>query len=284
MSDVDKTKKGTDIGACREIAPDVFYMEVGKGIDRSNVYFLQSGPSWVLIDTASVNCSGLIRQVAESVFGVGRAPFSILLTHNHPDHAGSALELARLWNCRVYVHRDELLLATQRDLATVEKFANPMDRWIILPLLRIMPRRRVDALLLKGSLKGVVLPLDPGGAVPGLPSWEYILVPGHSPGQVAFFRSRDRVLITGDAVFTADINSFWGFLQWALRSNKPKICPPPWYSTWNKSIAKESISALAKFEPRVLATGHGVPMIGDGVAQELHAFADRFASHSATKG
>jgi glyoxylase-like metal-dependent hydrolase (beta-lactamase superfamily II) len=236
-----------------------------------------------LIDAASANSSGLIRQAAESVFGMGKAPSAILLTHDHPDHGGSALELARLWNCKVFVHHDELLLATQRDLATVEKFANPMDRWIILPLLRMMPRRRVAELLLKGSLKDVVLPLDPGGTVPGLPNWKYIFVPGHSPGQVAFFRPSDRVLITGDAVVTADINSFRGFLRWAFRSNQPKIGPPPWYSTWNKKMAKESIAALAKFEPRVLATGHGLPMIGDGVAQKLHAFADRFAGHSATK-
>jgi glyoxylase-like metal-dependent hydrolase (beta-lactamase superfamily II) len=174
------------------------------------------------------------------------------------------------------MHRDELFLATQRDLATVKKFANPMDRWIILPMLRIMPRKRVEALLSKGSLKDVVLPLDPGGVVPGLPVWEYIFVPGHSPGQVAFFRTSDRVLITGDAVVTADINSLWGFLRWAFRSKQPKIGPPPWYSTWNKKMAKESIAALAKFEPRVLATGHGVPVIGDRIAQELHALADRF--------
>jgi hypothetical protein len=34
-----------------EIAPGVHCLEVGKGITRSNVYFVRSGSSWVLIDT-----------------------------------------------------------------------------------------------------------------------------------------------------------------------------------------------------------------------------------------
>lgn len=37
-------------------------------------------------------------------------PASILLTHDHPDHSGSALELARMWSLPVHVHRDELPL------------------------------------------------------------------------------------------------------------------------------------------------------------------------------
>jgi len=41
--------------------------------------------------------------------------------------------------------------------------------------------------------------------------------------------------------------------------------------------AKESITALAKLEPRVLACGHGIPMTGDRIAGELRAFADHFS-------
>ncbi len=40
----------------REIAPDVYYMEVGRGITRANVYFIRSGNSWVLIDAGLVKC------------------------------------------------------------------------------------------------------------------------------------------------------------------------------------------------------------------------------------
>ena len=274
MSNLNKTSEKTDIGLCREIAPGVHCKEVGKGISRSNVYFVRSGSSWVLIDAASANCGRLVCKTAESLFGANTRPASILLTHDHPDHAGSALELARMWGCPVYVHPDELPLAAIGDLSTVEKYANPLDRWIILPLLRLMPRRRVESMLSKASLKEVAQAFDPGATVPGLPDWECIHTPGHTPGHVAFFRTSDRVLITGDALVTVDLNSFWGFLLWALRQNRQRVSGPPWYSTWNKRAAKESVAALARLEPSVLAPGHGVPMTGKGTGRELHAFAN----------
>ena len=192
-----------------------------------------------------------------------------------PDHAGSALELAHMWNCKVYVHPEELALTTAENLSTIEKYANPIDRRIILPLLHLMPRRTVESMLSKSNLKGVVQAFDPT-SVPGLSDWECIPTPGHSPGHISFFRASDRVLITGDAVVTADINSFLGFLFWSLRINQQRVSGPPWYSTWNKQLAKESVVALAALEPSVLASGHGVPMQGGAIAQKLHVFANHY--------
>jgi hypothetical protein len=40
-----------------------------RGIMRSNVYFVRSGSSWLLIDAASANCAKEIRQAAVSLFG-----------------------------------------------------------------------------------------------------------------------------------------------------------------------------------------------------------------------
>ena len=251
-------------------------MEVGKGISRSNVYFVRSGASWVLIDAASANCGRSIQKAAESLFGEDTRPASILLTHDHPDHAGSAFELVRMWNCPVYVHPEELPYAAIGDLTAVKKYANQLDRWIILPLLRLMPRQRIESMLSKTSLKNVVQGFNTGAGIPGLPGWECIPTPGHTPGHVAFFRTSDRFLITGDAIVTADLNSFWGFLLWCLRKNKRKISSPPWYSTWNCRAAKDSVTTLSRLEPSVIASGHGLPITANSVAVDLHAFADRF--------
>lgn len=276
-------QRETDPGMCREVTPGVYCMEIGKGISRSNVYFVQSGSSWVLIDAALANCGRLIRKTAESFFGTNTRPASILLTHDHPDHAGSAVELARMWDCPVYVHPDELPLVDIQDLSTVKKYANPLDRWIIIPLLRMMPRQRVKAIFSSASIKDVVQAFDPSGPVPNLPDWECIPTPGHTPGHVAFFRTSDRFLITGDAIVTVNLNSFWGFLLWWLRLSKQKVSGPPWYSTWNWQAAKESVTTLARLEPRVLASGHGVPMSGDEIARELRAFADHFSAPATEK-
>jgi glyoxylase-like metal-dependent hydrolase (beta-lactamase superfamily II) len=275
--------KETGTGLYSEIAPGVYYMEVGKGLTQSNVYFVRSGSSWVLIDAAWAKCDRLIRKTAESLFGANTRPTSILLTHVHPDHAGSALELARMWGCPVYMHPDELPVAVAGDLSTIDQYANPLDRWVILPLMRAMPRRRVESMLSKASLKDVAQTFDPGAAVPGLPGWECIPAPGHTPGQVAFFRSGDRVLITGDALLTVDLNSFWGLLFLGLRQNRQRVSGPPWYTTWSWPAAKESVAALARLEPRVLACGHGIPMTGDRAARELRAFADHFSGPTAER-
>jgi glyoxylase-like metal-dependent hydrolase (beta-lactamase superfamily II) len=274
---MEKKPRIATTSGCQEIAPGVFGMEVGKGVDRSNVYFVRSGSSWVLIDAASPHDDPVIRKTAQTLFGAKQAPAAILLTHDHPDHAGSVRELARIWDCPVYVHPAELPLTSIKDLATVEQYANPLDRWLILPLLRWMPRPRVAAMFANQSLKDVVRTYDPDAAVPDLPDWQCIPTPGHTPGHVSFFRARDRVLITGDALLTADLNSFPGFLRWGLRRNRQKISGPPWYSTWNWPAAKQSVARLAEVEPNVLACGHGAPMSGDGIAGELHAFADRLS-------
>jgi len=271
----EQSEAGMD--ACQEIAPGVYCREMGKGINRSNVYFVRSGSSWVLIDAASAHCGQLIRAAAESLFGANTPPASILLTHNHPDHAGSVVELARIWDCPVYVHPHELPYVAIEDLSTIEKYANPLDRWIILPILRILPRQRVEAMLSSASIKEFVRAFDPSAAIPGLPDWECIPTPGHTPGHVAFFRNRDRTLVTGDALVTVDLNSLWGFLLWSLHLNKQSVSGPPWYSTWRWQVAKESVAVLAKLEPRVLACGHGVPMTGDRTVRELRAFTERFS-------
>lgn len=263
----------------QEIAPGVYCLEVGKGIMRSNVYFVRSGSSWVLIDTASAKCDRVIQMAAESLFGANTPPAAILLTHDHPDHAGSTLPLARRWGCLVYVHPDELPLVTMNFssyLSTVKQYANPLDRWVILPLLRVLPKRARESMLRASSFKEVARAFDPGTNVPTLPDWECIPTPGHTPGHVSFFRPSDRVLITGDAVLTVHLNSLWSFLRWGFGRTRQRLSGPPWYTTWSWRAAKKSVASLVGLEPHVLACGHGHPMSGSGTAPELRAFADHF--------
>lgn len=260
-----------------EIAPGVYWLRAGRGITDSNVYFVRSGSSWVLIDTAWAWSARKIRASAESVFGTDAPPAAILLTHLHADHGGSALELAQKWGCTVYVHPDEMPF-TAPDLQTIERYANPLDRRILLPLLRAMPHRRAGPTSSKPGLGDATRALDAGAAVPSLPDWECVHTPGHTPGHVSFFRKSDRVLISGDAVSTVNLNSLRDF---ALQ--RRKLSGPPWYTTWSWRAAQESVAAIAKLEPRVIAGGHGHPMTGPETARSLSAFADHF-SGSGTDG
>ncbi len=257
-----------ELGAAAiEIAPDVFCLGP-RGRTQTDVYFVRSGSSWALIDAGWAKDGPSIKRAAESVFGADTRPASILLTHCHPDHAGSALHLARIWGCPVYVHPDELPLANG-DFAAITRYAGPLDHWVVLPLMRAMGRRRRDAMLARSSLGDVSRPLEPGAGVPGLPDWECIPTPGHTPGHVSFFRASDHVLITGDAIVTLELNSLGGLLL-----QRPGLSGPARYTSWNWRVAKESVASLAKLEPHVLAGGHGRPMTGPQTAGALRAFAN----------
>ena len=259
--------------AC-EIAPDVYCLGP-NGRTQTNIYFVRSGSAWALIDAGWAKDGPSIKQAAESVFGADTRPASILLTHFHPDHAGSALQLARTWGCPVYVHPDELQLANG-DFAAITKYAGPLDHWVVLPLMRAMGRRRREAMLAGSSLIDVSRPLGPGAGVPGLPGWECIPTPGHTPGHVAFFRASDRVLITGDAIVTLKLNSLTGLLL-----QRHGLSGPPRYTSWSWRAARESVATLARLEPNVLACGHGTLLTGARAAGALRAFADRFSGHAA---
>jgi len=150
------------------------------------------------------------------------------------------------------------------------EYASPLDRWLIAPVLRLVPRRMVEASRSRNSLEGTARAFDPAAGVPGLPDWQAVPTPGHTPGHLAFFRGKDRVLITGDAVLTVNVNSVPRLL-----TGKREVAGPPWISTWNWPAAKESVAALARLNPDVLACGHGRSMTGPRAAAGLTSFASR---------
>lgn len=237
-----------------QAAPGLWWMTVGKGLMKANVYFVRSGPGWGLIDAGSAGCGPVILKAATSLFG-DAAPTGIFMTHYHPDHTGSVRELAGMWDCPVWLDRAELELVLG-GLSTLERYAGPLDRWFILPLMRLMGERRWDRMAAKTRFREYARALDCAAELPGLPGWTCIHSPGHTPGHAAFFRAGDRVLVTGDALLTVDINSVWGIVR-----RRPKLCEGPWYTAWDRRLGIESAAALRALEPRVVAPGHGAPMI-----------------------
>jgi glyoxylase-like metal-dependent hydrolase (beta-lactamase superfamily II) len=145
--------------------------------------------------------------------------------------------------------------------------------------MRLMPRRRVDAMIQADSLEGWARTLPPDGSVPGLPGWTWIATPGHSPGHVAFHREEDGVLITGDALLTVNLGSPAGFVQALVRRGRARLCDPPRYLDLDHAAAVASAAALVRLHPRVLAPGHGRPVAGAELEAQLRAHA---GAHGAT--
>jgi glyoxylase-like metal-dependent hydrolase (beta-lactamase superfamily II) len=141
---------------------------------------------------------------------------------------------------------------------------------VILPLMRAIGARRREAALAGSSLAGIVHVLGPDGAIPGVQGWEWTHTPGHTSGHVAYVRACDRVVLSGDAILTLEVNAWAGLL-----CKSQGLSGPPWYTTWDRRAAIASIRDIADLEPSVLATGHGLPLAGPGTAAAVHAFAER---------
>jgi glyoxylase-like metal-dependent hydrolase (beta-lactamase superfamily II) len=251
-----------------QIAPGVFLLGPW-GRTQTNAYLTTDGSSWFLVDAGWGSDGPRIRAAVRSLLGSDTVPAAILLTHAHPDHAGAARELAEAWGCPVYVHPAELPIATGY-FAAMARHAGPLDHWLVLPVMRLIGRRRREAALTRSSLAGVVRPLEPAGAIPGVEAWTWIHTPGHTPGHVAYVRSRDRVVLSGDAILTLEVNTWTGIL-----CQRQGLSGPPWYTTWDRQAAIASIVGIADLEPSVLATGHGLPLTGPATAATVRAFAER---------
>jgi len=256
-----------------EVAPGVFCLGP-SGRTQTNVYFVRSAAGWCLIDAGWQSDRARIEQAATQLFGITSRPEGILLTHCHPDHAGAALDLALGWDREVLMHPAELPIALG-DFEAMRAYAGPLDHWVVLPIMRAMGRKRREAVLSRSSMgeiarafdPGGQVPGDPGGQVPGLPGWQCLPTPGHTPGHVACYRPADGVLISGDALVTLRVNSPVGLL------GRQGLSGPPWYTTWDRQAARDSVVAMARLEPTVLCPGHGTPVTGPQLAAEIRSFA-----------
>lgn len=243
----------------REIANGVTCVPMGI----VNAYILSNGSSWILVDTGIPRQTEKLRIAAEDLFGAGAKPECIVLTHGHLDHAGSALDLAELWDVPIYAHRLELPYLTGRDAYP------PFDPTVGGPLafiMRFAPRNKFDLGSRIHDLSELEQPL--------LGDWAVIESPGHAPGHVSLWREKDCVLVAGDAFTTVDVNHWSGPLK------GPDVFPTAFTASCDFDAVKRSMQVLAALKPRVLACGHGVPMAGGDVADAMAMEAAEFVPPS----
>lgn len=227
-----------------------------------NAYMLgKPGEPWILVDTGMTGFSDRIAQAAVERFGGGTRPAAIVLTHGHPDHVGSALDLATRWDVPIYVHPME------RPFVTGQSDYPPQDPTVggaMAFVSRFITLSRVD-------LGDHVRTLPDDGTVPGVDGWRWIHTPGHTPGHVSLYRDRDRCLIAGDAFATVDLDSWASMLTFDEQFSRPATTfTPDWLS------AQRSVAELAALAPRIVGAGHGLPVYGTPAAAGLRDLASNF--------
>jgi glyoxylase-like metal-dependent hydrolase (beta-lactamase superfamily II) len=229
-----------------------------------NFYFIKSEESdaWALVDTGLKTSAHKIEKIAAELFGADSKPVSIILTHGHFDHVGSVAKLATKWHVPVYAHYMELPYLTGRSSYPPP---DPSVGGGVMASLSFMYSRSPI------NIEGQVEALPEDMSVPGLPGWKWIFTPGHTPGHISLYRESDKLLIVGDAFVTTKAESAMATInQTKMISGPPKYFTPDW------EAAEQSVATLAELQPNIAASGHGMPMEGVELNEQLQQLSEYF--------
>jgi glyoxylase-like metal-dependent hydrolase (beta-lactamase superfamily II) len=191
-----------------------------------NAYLVREEDGFTLVDTM---LPGSTKSILAAAREAGTPIVRIALTHAHGDHIGSLDALAdALPGVEVLISsRDARLLAKDRSMDPGEPEVKLRGGY---PGAKTAPTRT----------------FEPGDRVGSL---EVIAAPGHTPGHVAFFDTRDGTLLCGDAYSTL------GGVATTAKVN-PRF-PIPTLATWHRPTELASARALRDLDPARLAPGHG---------------------------
>jgi glyoxylase-like metal-dependent hydrolase (beta-lactamase superfamily II) len=170
---------------------------------------------------------GLLRQLKN------RQITAHALTHVHPDHQGASKTLSETFRLPVWCSETEVAAMESGDMHGQ------------------IPRNAVTRLqdvFWTGPGVPVTRGLREGDCVGG---FVVIDSPGHSPGHLAYWREKDRVLILGDVARNIDF--------FTLREG---LGEPPSLFTTDRAENWRSAQKLAALKPRLVCFGHGKPVEG----------------------
>jgi glyoxylase-like metal-dependent hydrolase (beta-lactamase superfamily II) len=190
-----------------------------------NCFLVLEEDGFTLVD-AGLRYSARDILAAAAQFG---APIRrIVLTHAHIDHVGS---LDALYSSLPGV----AVLIGAREAALM---AGDMSLWPGESGKRLLGFIHVNT---KASRT-----LEDGERVGSL---QAVYSPGHTPGHVAYYDTRDGTMIAGDAFTTQGGLLVAGAFKWTF--------PMPAFFSWNKTASAESARKLRALNPTRLAVGHG---------------------------
>jgi glyoxylase-like metal-dependent hydrolase (beta-lactamase superfamily II) len=217
----------------RELATDLFILR-GLPPNAINVYVAGD----VLIDAATRQAERrIMRQIS------GRTINAHALTHAHPDHQGSSHAICERLGIPLWCGQGDVpAMETPGGISNSQA-----PGWL----------NHFQQRFWTGPPHPVARALVEGDEVAGFTVLES---PGHSPGQVAYWRESDRVLILGDVLNNMN-----------LLTAVPGLRQPPDIFTPDPARNRRSARRLAELRPQLTCFGHGPPLRDPGKLAEFIA-------------
>lgn len=172
----------------KQITQKLWQLKLGS----VNCFIIDGGAEGI-----SIIDSGYAGSADRILDGIRKAGLSgdirrIILTHSHPDHAGSVADLVARTGAEVWMHGEDAALAEQGIAGRLPHIVSPgVANWILYRLLirgsaNAIPAFRADRLLSDGD----EIDLHGGIAV--------VHTPGHSLGHICLLLRSESLLIAGD--------------------------------------------------------------------------------------
>lgn len=249
-----------DRGAAVEVADGILWMRLPlpMKLDHVNVYALDDGDSWTVIDT------GFASKLGREIWGAlmsgplgGKPVTRVIVTHHHPDHVGLAGWFQTDHGADLITTRTAWLFSRMLTL----------DRQEVLPPETLafyrsagMAQRIYDQRLEEKpfNFADVVAPMPLGftrirqgdSIVMGGRTWDIHIGNGHAPEHATFWSRDDDIVISGDQILPS-ISPNLG-----VYATEPMADP---VADWIEAC--ERLSALARPGHLVLG-GHKLPFTG----------------------
>ncbi len=205
-----------------------------------NSYIIIEENGLILVDTGMPKSQKKILNYINSIDHKPEDVKQIVLTHAHIDHVGSALKLKQLTNAKIMIHEEDAPYVTGEKQFNVNRgllmrmFSSFMKFETFSPDIKIKENDKISDFLV-------------------------IHVPGHTPGSIALYNEKNRVMFVGDL----------------LRFMNGNVQGPPEQFTLDMNLAKKSIEKILNYDFQIMLSGHGDPL-KENAREKVKEFYEKF--------